>query len=200
MLSLPINVIHIKEFIYLSNKLNGFKFEGDNNPIVIQLPLYSTSKIPRNQQKLYTFKEGDFKRLHLNDIEDMLLLIVQNKLQNLDTNVVVHLVVNLRMFARRIVIQERVEDLQLGVESYQMKLNLTKPRTQDVDMSRRIAYTTLSNPQSVIYEDKLKRKRFMRADELHKFNDGTLISVRDTLYQMLHELYLEYNIAIRSRL
>ncbi|GKC38389.1 hypothetical protein Tco_1050773 [Tanacetum coccineum] len=55
----------------------------------------------------------------------------------------------------------RVEDLQLGVESYQMKLNLTKPRTQDVDMSRGTAYNTLSNPQGVIYEDKLKRKRFM---------------------------------------
>ncbi|GJT87761.1 putative ribonuclease H-like domain-containing protein [Tanacetum coccineum] len=98
---------------------------------------------------MYTFKEGDFKRLHLNYIEDMLLLFVQNKLHNLDTNVVVHLAVNLRMFARRSVIQARVEDLQLGVESYQKKLNLTKPKTRDVDMSRRLAYTTLLNPQGV---------------------------------------------------
>ncbi|GKA39759.1 hypothetical protein Tco_0732310 [Tanacetum coccineum] len=60
----------------------------------------------------------DFKRLHLNDIEDMLLLIVQNKLNNLDGNVVVHLAASLRMFARRTVIQARVKDLQLGVESY----------------------------------------------------------------------------------
>ncbi|GKC92658.1 hypothetical protein Tco_1158100 [Tanacetum coccineum] len=67
-------------------------------------------------------------------------------------------------------------------------------------MSRRPAYTTLSNPQGVIYEDKLKRKRFMRADELHKFSDGTLISVRDTLDQMLHELHLGYNTAMRRRL
>ncbi|GJS20402.1 hypothetical protein Tco_0449034 [Tanacetum coccineum] len=63
----------------------------------------------------------------------------------------------------------------------------------------RLAYTTLSNPQGVIYEDKLKRKRFMRADELHKFSDGTLISVRDTLSQMLHELHLGYNKAMRRR-
>nr|GEY31546.1 retrovirus-related Pol polyprotein from transposon TNT 1-94 [Tanacetum cinerariifolium] len=35
--------------------------------------------------------------------------------------------VSLRMFTRSIVIQRRVEDLQLGVESYQKKLNLTKP-------------------------------------------------------------------------
>ncbi|GJS56599.1 hypothetical protein Tco_0629961 [Tanacetum coccineum] len=46
--------------------------------------------------------------------------------------------------------------VKLGVESYQKKHNLTKPRTQDADMSRRPAYTTLSNPQGVIYEDKLK--------------------------------------------
>nr|GEV31991.1 hypothetical protein [Tanacetum cinerariifolium] len=37
--------------------------------------------------------------------------------------------VALRMFNRRIVIQRRVEDLQLGVKSYQQKLNLTKQDT-----------------------------------------------------------------------
>ncbi|GKG49417.1 hypothetical protein Tco_0515869, partial [Tanacetum coccineum] len=35
--------------------------------------------------------EGDFPRLHLNDIKDMLLLVVQNRLFNLDGNVIVHL-------------------------------------------------------------------------------------------------------------
>ncbi|GJS94875.1 hypothetical protein Tco_0801843 [Tanacetum coccineum] len=118
--------------------------------------------VKRADKKLHTFKEGDFKRLHLNDIEDMLLFIVQNKLHNLDTNVVVHLAVNL------------------------------------LDISRRPAYTTLSNPQGVINEDKMKRKRFMCADELHKFSDGTIISVHDTLDQMLHELHLGYNTAMRS--
>ncbi|GKE52035.1 hypothetical protein Tco_1487191, partial [Tanacetum coccineum] len=145
--------------------------------------------VKRADQELYTFKEGDFNRLYLNDIEDMLLLVVQNKLNNLDGNVVVHLTTSLHMFEKRTVIQARVEDLQLGVGSYQNKLNLTKPRAQDVDMSCRPAYTTLSNPQGVIYEDKLKLKRFMRTDKLHKFSDGTVISVRDTLSQMFHELH-----------
>ncbi|GJZ12628.1 hypothetical protein Tco_0547858 [Tanacetum coccineum] len=36
----------------------------------------------RNDDKLYTFKEGDYKRLSLQDIEDMLLLLVQGKLTN----------------------------------------------------------------------------------------------------------------------
>ncbi|GKA47197.1 hypothetical protein Tco_0740080 [Tanacetum coccineum] len=39
--------------------------------------------VHRNDDKLYTFKEGDYKRLHLQDIEDMLLLLVQGKLTNL---------------------------------------------------------------------------------------------------------------------
>ncbi|GJR55168.1 hypothetical protein Tco_1405689 [Tanacetum coccineum] len=66
-------------------------------------------------------------------------------------------------------------------------------------MSRKPSYTTLSNPQGVIYEDKPKQNRFMRAEELHKFSDDTLISGRDTLSQMLHELHLGYNKAIRRR-
>nr|GFC81456.1 hypothetical protein [Tanacetum cinerariifolium] len=39
--------------------------------------------IRRDDDKLYKFKEGNFKRLRLQDIEDMLLLLVQGKLTNL---------------------------------------------------------------------------------------------------------------------
>ncbi|GJS99488.1 hypothetical protein Tco_0820658 [Tanacetum coccineum] len=54
--------------------------------------------IRRADQKLNTFKEGDFPRHHLNDIEDMLLLHVQNKLFNLEGDAIVNLAVALRMF------------------------------------------------------------------------------------------------------
>ncbi|GJU92544.1 hypothetical protein Tco_1317300 [Tanacetum coccineum] len=70
--------------------------------------------VRRADKKLYKFMKGNFPRLHLNDIEDKLLLVAQNKLNNLDGNVIVHLAVRLRMYTRRIVIQLRVEDLQLG--------------------------------------------------------------------------------------
>ncbi|GKC00734.1 hypothetical protein Tco_0986870 [Tanacetum coccineum] len=40
-------------------------------------------EVCRDDQKLYIFKESDFKRLRLQDIEDMLLLLVQQKLTNL---------------------------------------------------------------------------------------------------------------------
>nr|GFA68558.1 hypothetical protein [Tanacetum cinerariifolium] len=37
----------------------------------------------RDDDKIYKFKEGDLKRLRIQDIEDMLLLLVQGKLSNL---------------------------------------------------------------------------------------------------------------------
>nr|GEW08916.1 integrase, catalytic region, zinc finger, CCHC-type, peptidase aspartic, catalytic [Tanacetum cinerariifolium] len=40
-------------------------------------------EVYRDDQQLYTFKEGDFKRLRIQDIEDMLLLLVQQRLTNL---------------------------------------------------------------------------------------------------------------------
>ncbi|GJZ42068.1 hypothetical protein Tco_0588954 [Tanacetum coccineum] len=104
------------------------------------------------------------------------------------------------MFTRRIVIQKRVEDLQLGVESYQKKLNISKPRTRAEDLSQRSPYTTLSNPQGVIYEDKLNSKRLMRFDELYKFSDGTLQSIRDTLHNMATNLRMVYNKAMPKRI
>ncbi|GJT58616.1 hypothetical protein Tco_1002149 [Tanacetum coccineum] len=95
------------------------------------------------------------------------------KLSNLERDVIFDLGVALRMFTRRIVILKRVEDLQLGVESYQKKLNITKPETFRSDISNRIPYTTYKNPQGIIYEDKYKSSVM---DELYKFSDGTLIS------------------------
>ncbi|GJT99242.1 hypothetical protein Tco_1094760 [Tanacetum coccineum] len=83
---------------------------------------------------LYRFKEGDFPRLRINDIEDMLLLVVQNQLNNLSGDDVADFAIALRMYTRSLVIQKRVEDLQLGVESYQNKINITKPDTTRLDL------------------------------------------------------------------
>nr|GEV92645.1 hypothetical protein [Tanacetum cinerariifolium] len=89
--------------------------------------------------------------------------------------------VSLRMFTRSIVIQRRVEDLQLGVESYQKRLNLKKLDMYRFDLKRREAYTAYSNPRGFIYQNKDKKNRLMRIDELHKFSDGTLNDVRNAL-------------------
>ncbi|GJR24424.1 hypothetical protein Tco_0972951 [Tanacetum coccineum] len=71
---------------------------------------------------------SDFVDLYLDDIEDMLLLAVQHKLFHLTDNDIVDFIMALRMLIRSLIIKKRVEDLQLGVESYQKKLNITPPQ------------------------------------------------------------------------
>ncbi|GJV20510.1 hypothetical protein Tco_1369530 [Tanacetum coccineum] len=148
--------------------------------------------VRRDDDILYKFKEGDFHRLRIQDIEDMLLLLVQGKLTNLNVEERLAFNVSLRMFTRSVVIQRRVEDLQLGVESYQKKLNLTKPDTYRSNLRRRDAYTPYSDPRGFIYENKDKKNRLMRIDELHKFSDGTLDYVRTALNDRHKGIRMEY--------
>ncbi|GJV43102.1 hypothetical protein Tco_1427638 [Tanacetum coccineum] len=90
-------------------------------------------------------------------------------------------------------ISERwVEDLQLGVESYQKKLNLAKPDTFRPYLRKRTAFTAYSDPQGVIYIDKNNKNRLMRTDELYKFIDGTLNSVQTTLHDITSGIRMEY--------
>ncbi|GJV76257.1 hypothetical protein Tco_1507841 [Tanacetum coccineum] len=148
--------------------------------------------VRRNDDKLYTFKEGDYNRLRLQDIEDMLILLVQGKLTNLNVEERLALGVSLRMLTRSIVLRRRVEDLQLGVESYQKKLNLTRPDTYRSDLKLKSAYTAYSNPRGFIYQNKDKKNRLMRIDELYKFSDGTLNDVRSALDDILKRILIKY--------
>nr|GFC66033.1 hypothetical protein [Tanacetum cinerariifolium] len=148
--------------------------------------------VRRDDDKIYKFKEGDLKRLRLQDIEDMLLFLVQGKLSNLTVEERFAFNVSLRMFTRSIVIQRRVEDLQLGVEIYQKTLNLTKPDTYRSDLKRREAYTAHLNTGGFIYQNKDKKNRLMRIDELHKFSDETLNDVRNALDDRLKGIRMQY--------
>nr|GFD39828.1 hypothetical protein [Tanacetum cinerariifolium] len=100
--------------------------------------------------------------------------------------------VSLRMFTRGIVIQRRVEDLQLGVEIYQKKLNLTRPDTYRSNLKRKEAYSAYSNLKGFIYQNKDKQNRLMWIDELHKFSDGTLTDVRTALDYRLKGIRMKY--------
>ncbi|GJY68999.1 hypothetical protein Tco_0471981 [Tanacetum coccineum] len=99
--------------------------------------------------------------------------------------------VALRMYTRRIVIQERVEDLQLAVESYQKKINLTKPDTYRSDISKKTPYTAYRDIQGIIYQDDINKNHLMRTDELH-FSDGTLNHVRTSLNDIATGIQMEY--------
>ncbi|GJZ69935.1 hypothetical protein Tco_0633485 [Tanacetum coccineum] len=111
------------------------RFYGYASKMVSKYDVYSTKRIldVTNVKVNIWYGYG-----HLEEIE--------NRLFNLEGDVIVHFGAALRMFTRRIVIQKRVEDLQLGIESYQKNLNISKPRTCDEDLSQRSPYTTLTNP------------------------------------------------------
>ncbi|GJS63307.1 hypothetical protein Tco_0677871 [Tanacetum coccineum] len=118
--------------------------------------------------------------------------ITVRKLTNLNVKERLALNVSLRMFTRSIVIQRRVEDLQLGVKSYQKKLNLTRPDTYKSDLKRLPTYSAYPNPRGFIYQNKDKKNKLMLIDELHKFSDGTLNDVRTALDDILKRIRIKY--------
>nr|GEX54640.1 hypothetical protein [Tanacetum cinerariifolium] len=122
--------------------------------------------VRRNDNKLYTFKEGYYKRLRLQDIEDMLLLLVHGKLTNLTIKECLAMNVSLRMFTRSIVIQKNLKRLP--------------------------TYLAYPNPRGFIYQNKDKNKKLMCIDELYKFSDGTLNDVRTTLDDILKRIKMKY--------
>ncbi|GJT15848.1 hypothetical protein Tco_0874554 [Tanacetum coccineum] len=144
--------------------------------------------VRREDDSIHKLKECDFPNVNLRDIKDMLLLLVQKKLSNLSRDALFDLNVALRMCTRRVFIQKQVEDLQLGVEIYQKKLNITKPDNLRSNISNETLYTPYNNPRGFIYQDKFKRNRLMRADELYKFCDGTLTSVISILQDIVSGL------------
>ncbi|GJU56183.1 hypothetical protein Tco_1229897 [Tanacetum coccineum] len=74
----------------------------------------------------------------------------------------VHLFNAVNLWIRNIAIRQCVEDLQLGIESYQTKLNLTQPRWNATDFLFKEDYTIVHKPRAVIYKDRNNQKKMMR--------------------------------------
>nr|GEX31276.1 hypothetical protein [Tanacetum cinerariifolium] len=149
--------------------------------------------VKRSNQQLYKFKKGDLDDLHLNDIKDMLLLTVQHKLFHLAGNEIIDFTMALCMFTRSLILKRRVEDLQIGVESYQKKLNITKSQKTFPEIEFKEPYTPSYDPPGIVYEDLDKQKRVLRAGKLYKFSDDTLKSVRDEIHHIVLDFRLDYN-------
>ncbi|GKB43005.1 hypothetical protein Tco_0887947 [Tanacetum coccineum] len=62
-------------------------------------------------KKEYEFSYADLPRLSLNDIEDMYLLKVQDKLHHLQSDFEINFINALLLYIRRDVIKYRVEDI-----------------------------------------------------------------------------------------
>ncbi|GJQ93334.1 hypothetical protein Tco_0004473 [Tanacetum coccineum] len=148
----------------------------------------------RADYKEYKISEADFKNLHPNDFEDLYLLHLQGQLNHLSGVDKVHLFNAVNLWIRNIIIRKRVEDPQLRIESYQIKLNLTQPDWDASDFLFKEDYTIVSKPRAVIYIDRNDKKKMMRETEVQKFSDGTLNRILDKLDHMVKDFKLyEYN-------
>ncbi|GJS27389.1 hypothetical protein Tco_0488009 [Tanacetum coccineum] len=126
-------------------------------------------------------------------------MYAQNKLHHLKGDEQTDLVTALCFFIRRIVLKKRVEDVQLGVESYQTKLNTTRPQVRCDNLDLKEPCTILHKPKGVVYLNKNNGKYLMRADELYKFSDGTLKPVCDIQNSRLYNFELGYNAGMPKR-
>ncbi|GJY47110.1 hypothetical protein Tco_0436173 [Tanacetum coccineum] len=121
-----------------------------------------------------SFSEADFKYLNKNDIEDLYYLCRSKKVDNRK----VKLMNSLITFIRSCVIWERVHDFQRGIESYQIRVNLTAPTLTFPGIDEHTSYSIIDKPQkSLIYLNSKVEKRVMYLVEIFKFCDATLETV-----------------------
>ncbi|GJW97666.1 hypothetical protein Tco_0179474 [Tanacetum coccineum] len=148
----------------------------------------------RADYKEYQISEADFKIC----IQMIFKTCQLNHLSGTDK---VHLFNAVNLWIRNIVTRKRMKDLQLGIESYQTKLNLTQPDWDASDFLFKEDYTIVSKPRAVIYRDKKDQKKMMRETEVHKFSDGTLNRILDKLDHMVKDFKLyEYNPGMETRI
>ncbi|GKF70469.1 hypothetical protein Tco_0203526, partial [Tanacetum coccineum] len=155
----------------------------------------------RANYKEYKISEVDFKNLHPNDFEDLYLLHLQGKLNHLSGAYKLHLFNAVNLWIRNLVIRQRVEDLQLGIKSYQTKLNLTQPSSNASDFQFKEDYTIIHKPRAIIYKDRNNQKKMMWETEVHMFSDGTLTRILENLDHMVKDYVLfNFNPSMEHRI
>nr|GEU56826.1 integrase, catalytic region, zinc finger, CCHC-type, peptidase aspartic, catalytic [Tanacetum cinerariifolium] len=79
------------------------------------------------------------------------------------------------------------EDFQLGIESYQTQLNLTKPQWDATGYEYKHDYTVINSPMAAIFRDKYGVQMMTHVNEIHKFSDGTLQQIDEALDYRIKE-------------
>ncbi|GKB59377.1 hypothetical protein Tco_0915563 [Tanacetum coccineum] len=144
----------------------------------------------RADYKEYKISKAEFKNLHLNDFENLYLLHLQGKLNHLYGIDKVHLYNAVNLWIQNIVFRHHMEDLQLGIKSYQTKLNLTQSNWDAYDFLLKENYTIVYKPRAIIYRDRNDKKKMFWENEVHKFSDGTLIRILEKLDHMVKDYML----------
>ncbi|GJR56977.1 hypothetical protein Tco_1499139 [Tanacetum coccineum] len=134
--------------------------------------------------------ERDFKHMYPSDFEDLYLLNLQGHLNHLSPEDKRILTTAVNLWTRNLVIRHRVEDFQLGIESYQTQLNLTKPRWEATGFEFKHDYTVIDSPRAFTFRDKYGVQMIMRFNETHKFSDGTLQQIDEALDYRVKEFQI----------
>ncbi|GJT27026.1 hypothetical protein Tco_0907301 [Tanacetum coccineum] len=126
--------------------------------------------VMRANDKPDNFSEADFKYLNKKDIDDLYYVCQRKKVDNQK----IKLMNSLIMFIRSCVIWERVHDFQLGIKSYQIKVNLTAPTLTFPGIEEHAPYSIVDEPDTcLIYLNNKDEKRVMYLVEIVKFCDAT---------------------------
>ncbi|GJZ74783.1 hypothetical protein Tco_0639248, partial [Tanacetum coccineum] len=141
----------------------------------------------RADLKEYTIAKRDFKYLYPSDFEDLYLLNLQGHLNHLSPEDKKILTTAVNLWTKNLVIRQRVEDFQLGIESYQTQLNLTKPRWDATGFEFKHDFTVIDSPRAVTFRDRYGVQMIMRFNEIHKFSDGTLQQIDEALDYRFHQ-------------
>nr|GEW94483.1 hypothetical protein [Tanacetum cinerariifolium] len=129
----------------------------------------------------HVITEQDFNYLYPSDFEDLYLLNLQGHLNHLPPKDKKILSTAVNQWTRHLVIRQRVEDFQLGIESYQTQLSLTKPQWDATGFEYTHDYTVIDSPRAVMFQDKYGVQMMMCFNEIHKFSDGTLQQIDEAL-------------------
>ncbi|GJX94770.1 hypothetical protein Tco_0349356 [Tanacetum coccineum] len=115
--------------------IDRFSSEGDRRAVPNHMRILSVVRIEvfsmygydymkkiilrRADLKEYVIAERDFKYMYPSDFEDLYLLNLQGHLNHLSPDDKKVLTTAINLWTRNLVIRQRVEDFQLGIESYQ---------------------------------------------------------------------------------
>nr|GFA22942.1 hypothetical protein [Tanacetum cinerariifolium]GFA23047.1 hypothetical protein [Tanacetum cinerariifolium] len=129
----------------------------------------------------YTIVEKDFKSLYPSDFEDLNLLLLQGHLHHLSGSDKRMLSSAVKLWIRNLVIRQRVKDFQLGIESYQKQMNITKPGWDAKGFEYKHDYTIIDLPRAVLFPLGNNERKIMRFNEIYKFSDCTLTNIMKAL-------------------
>ncbi|GJY39245.1 hypothetical protein Tco_0425609 [Tanacetum coccineum] len=108
------------------------------------------------------------------DFEDLNMLLLQGHLDHLPGSDKWMLSTTVKLWTQNLVIRQRVKDFQLGIESYQTQLNLTKPGWDATGYEFKHDYTIIESPRAVVFPVDNNDRKIMRVKEfkVKRLNPG----------------------------